>query len=144
VKVFDVGTDVKILWEAPFNHYSNIDAYQIKLMTNNDTYTEYKLRCDGSINPSVLSCLIPMLEIGPLTQMPLNSLIKVIVRARNFKGWSALSEPNIVGSLVKSLPSKMSPITIKLEEVFDTSILIRWTPLNQSQTGGVDITNYII
>jgi hypothetical protein len=38
----------------------------------------------------------------------------------------------------------MITITIKLEEVFDTSILIRWTPLNQSQTGGVDITNYII
>lgn len=113
------GTQVRITWLKPEDHYGEITAYQVLLRKADLTYVEYILRCDGSINPalSALTCTIPMLEIKPLTGITLNTLIQAIVRARNFKGWGDFSEPNVVGVTLKSLPNKMSVITINKQEV---------------------------
>ena len=48
-----VATNVQITWQAPFNHFADIDAYQILLIKADGTYVEDLLRCNGAINPAL-------------------------------------------------------------------------------------------
>lgn len=112
------GTNVLIQWQAPNNHFSAIEAYQIMLKTSSNSFVEDLTNCDGSIVTD--ECRIPMLEITPITGLITDQLIQVKVRAQNANGWGSFSEINIRGQKVNSLPHKIAAPTIDLTEVFNT------------------------
>jgi hypothetical protein len=93
------ATSVKVMWVAPYAHEDPIDAYQILFQKADGSFVEDLSRCDGS-DPSIVLqefCLVPMLEIRPLTGLAVDQIIKAKVRAHNSNGWGAFSELNIEG-----------------------------------------------
>ena len=74
--------------------------------------------CNGASLAIVAStdCLVPMASILYLTQLPVDYLIKVQIRAHNAKGWGAFSELNTGTATVETLPSTMNAPTFDLNQ----------------------------
>jgi hypothetical protein len=125
-----------------------IDSYELLFKKADDTFTEDLLNCDGSDNIilNALTCSIPMLELGALTGLPTDTLIKVKLRAHNDQGWGIYSEVNSIGQVIETLPLTIAPVTIDQNEVLNDQIRFRWSDAMASQTGGaaVLIQSYVV
>jgi hypothetical protein len=79
---------------------------QIKLKTMG-LYAENKLLCDGAYSEviSTRQCLIPMKYLRSLPYgYILQDMPQFVIRARNIRGWGALSSPNSIGALIETEP----------------------------------------
>lgn len=67
-----------------------------------------------------------MLDINPLTDLLVDALLQVMIKAHNANGWGDFSEINVSGQKVNSLPLKVAPVEISHAEVLNTEVMIRW------------------
>ena len=77
------GTDVRLSWNAPNDNFSTITAYKVELQKHDNTWVTDLTNCDAS-QGSVFSsktCIIPMIEIAPLTSLTIDDPIKAKVSA---------------------------------------------------------------
>ena len=108
--------DVKVSWGAPDDHYSSIDSYEILFEEEDGSYTTDTADCDGNDTSVINStlCYVPMTTMIAKTSLPVDSLIRVKVRAHNSKGWGDYSELNTDGATIETIPTQMSSPTYDL------------------------------
>ena len=111
------GTNIVISWQAPASHFAVIDSYQILFKNQDDTFVEDLVNCDGSDNIIVnaMSCSVPMLDLQ--SDLGVDELIQVKLRAHNSQGWGEYSELNVAGQVVETLPLTIGAVTIDPLEV---------------------------
>ena len=123
-------TDIIIAWVKPDENFESITAYAIELRTHDGNWVTDSTNCDASQEPnfSNRNCVIPMVDIVPLTSLTIDTMIKARVKAYNSNGWGEPSEPNIEGQVVHTVPLQMDPITTNLmTDVSNTEVTIGWT-----------------
>ena len=81
-----------------------------------------------------------MLGLKTLTSLPVDSPIRVKVRAKNGKGFGQYSEVNSVGQTIESIPSVMSAPTVLTSSVTTSSIPLTWTTPSGISAGGSLVT----
>lgn len=66
-----MGTDVQVDWDAPFDNYEAISAYDIVLLTSADSQVQDLTNCDGSDSTILANtvCSIPMANVITLTSL---------------------------------------------------------------------------
>jgi hypothetical protein len=67
--------------------------------------------------------------------------IVVQVQAKNNQGWSTVSEPNVVGSIVETIPHNPSAIPILVSQA-ETSITVTMPIVSGTFTGGAPLISY--
>ena len=77
-----------------------------------------------------------MSRIITITQLPVDTLIQVRVRAHNSKGWGDYSELNTLGATIETLPGTMTAPTFDLSLSSNTQIYLQWTSLTGQAAGG--------
>jgi len=84
-----VNTNVQISWQAPFDNYEAITAYDVVLLTSTGAQVQDLTNCNGANGTIVTnrSCQIPMPTVITLTSLTQGSLIQARVRANNINGW---------------------------------------------------------
>ena len=110
------GTSVLIDWVAPNTNFAIIDLYEILFLKQDTSYGKDNTNCNGN-NAGIVTatqCTVPMTTIITLTSLPVDTLIRVKVRAHNVKGWSDFSELNIQTARIETVPSQMALPTFNL------------------------------
>jgi hypothetical protein len=143
-------TMVEVSWEAPDDHHSDIEAYEVRFLTNDGAFVASP-HCDGAANATIISglaCQVSMQHLRTLTGLPRDSRIRAIVRATNARGTGAYSEvnTNTLGATIETEPSNMSVVSIDVPSTTNTVTKVVWTPLTGSSRGGknVEIEKYEI
>jgi hypothetical protein len=113
------STKVRTTWTAPFDSYEPITEYQIMFLKSDGTYAEDTTNCDGT-DVNTLYCDIEMNEIRTLTGLTQGTLIQVIGRAKNLNGWGDYSQVNVVGVVIETEPSQMTPPVIDISTSSNT------------------------
>ena len=112
---YDLTTGgVKISWTAPLNNGNAITGYKIEILSSSSTWNEDLSNCNGLI-PSVISsksCIIPMstLIVSPHS-LSFDALVQVRVSAANIIGYGTVSNTNIAGARIRSIPITMNAPT---------------------------------
>jgi hypothetical protein len=74
-----------------------------------------------------------------LTLLPLDSLIRVKVRAKNAKGTGQFSEVNTAGATIEMIPTNLMVLSIDMASTTNEQTKVTWTPLTGSSRGGVGV-----
>lgn len=81
-----------------------------------------------------------MINIPTLTNLAVDTLIQVRVRAENNNGFGEYSEKNTVGQVVHTVPLKMPDLTYLFTEITNTEIIVHWVARTGVDAGGTDVT----
>jgi len=81
-----------------------------------------------------------MISIPALTNLAVDILIQVRVRAKNPNGFGEYSEKNTVGQVVHTIPQQMPPVTYVFNEITNTQIVVHWLALTGTNAGGTAVT----
>jgi hypothetical protein len=105
------------------------------------TFEKDNTDCNGADATIVLNteCYVPMTSILTLTQLPVDYLIRVKVRAHNAKGWGDYSELNTGAATIETLPARMSAPTFDISLTSNSQTSIHWIALTGSDTGGQSV-----
>jgi hypothetical protein len=112
VEIFEVS--VKISWVPPFANYKPITAFRVFLKTYDGGYAEFEALCNGADaeNISKNFCAFSMQELWAQPfSFSLKDLIQAKVSAVNERGESVISEANLFGALVQTVPGQMAAPT---------------------------------
>lgn len=140
-------TSVIVSWSAPDAHSSPIDYYEINFLKSDGLYGTDAINCPGTgAQATSLSCSVPMTAIVSFTGLTVDTLIQVKVNAHNGNGYGSFSELNTVGATIETVPSIPATPTFDPLTTTNTQIVLLWTALTGSSTGGsaVTIDNYEI
>lgn len=88
-----------------------------------------------------------MSSIRTLTSLPVNSLIRARIRARNSEGWGVYSDVNTAGATVETAPLAITTLTQDDTQLSNTQVYLQWTaPTASVLRGGysVSITGYAV
>jgi hypothetical protein len=98
---------VKVSWSAPDDNGATITNYKVVLLASNSiTWLESEY-CESTdvVLVTDMQCYVPMAELtGTRFNLPYNRFISVKVQAYNLRGWSELSQSNIVGVNAETIP----------------------------------------
>jgi hypothetical protein len=141
-----VPTSVKIFWDAAFDNYETIDAYQILIKQADGTFTESLAECDGS-TAQVLAQLYCYVMNSSLRSSPysltFDNLVIAKIRAHNVFGWSEYSPENIAGAYIQIEPLQISSISMDILTSDLTILDLSWPALTTHvETGGTAILSY--
>lgn len=94
-------------WTEPNYHFAAIDKYEVLFEKADGTFTTETTYCDGTVASIITNkeCNVRMATILSLTSHPVDTLIRVKIRAHNAKGWGDYSEMNIVGATIETTPA---------------------------------------
>ena len=115
VTIGTADTNVAISWTKPDEHSATIDAYEIQVQKADGSF-EASSDCNGALQTVVdnLSCTIAMTNLVTLTSLPVDSVIKVRIRAHNGGGWGDYSETNTGTATIETFPAQMPPPVFNL------------------------------
>ncbi|CDW74138.1 pa14 multi-domain protein [Stylonychia lemnae] len=130
---------VDITWAPPVSHSSDIISYDVQFLKSNNDFTPFTAQCPGT-DPLVYTCSVNMTNLNTLIGQPVDTMIRVKVRALNAKGYGSYSEVNIVGQTVEAKPAVMSPPSIVTGSVTTTLIPLSWTAPTGANAGGTGVT----
>ena len=98
---------VKVSWTLPPANGAQITNYRVLILANDQMTWQESVQCDSAdpVLVSDLECFVPMEELtGPRFSLGYNQFIKAKVQARNYRGWSELSNTNTVGVYSEVVP----------------------------------------
>jgi hypothetical protein len=136
------GTKVKVTWLKPAENGSPINGYEVSFRKLDGSFAIDTTNCNGLIDPvlSAKTCSVPMTSIPTLTNLAVDSLIQVRVRAKNNNNFGEYSEKNTVGQVVHTVPLKMPDVTYNFNEITNTQIIIHWVARTGTDAGGTGVT----
>lgn len=97
------NSNILVRWTDPDHNFEAIDYYQILFLTQENTFAETKIYCDGQDELTLLRkyCEVPMstlLSIDESFNLVAGDLVQAKVAAHNLNGWSEFSEVNTLGA----------------------------------------------
>lgn len=145
------ATNVVITWsDSTQSNGAAIDAYEVSFRTLAGIFVVDTSICNpvsGSTQFTTRTCTVPMSTLRTLTSLPVNSLIRVRVRAHNSEGYGIYSDVNTSGALIETLPLALSGLTQDISQLTNTQLYLQWSAPSTGKTRGgstVTVTGYAV
>lgn len=147
VVLTQVGTDLKLTWQAPFNNGKSISGYTVEFKSSGG-FISSTLLCDPAGNATQLSTKtcegITMANLVTALSLTAGDDIQIRIKAENSEGFSFYSTENTDSIVLQTIPA-INPLSIFASSITKSSVILTWTAVaGDSNTGYSPIVNYEI
>jgi hypothetical protein len=133
-------------WTLPTENHFSVVEYEISISDSGGTFQVDTDLCDGSDSDVItnLYCIVPMASlVSSPYSLSVGTVVAFKVRARNARGWSALSSANTNGVLAQTVPVSMAAPSTIAANTDEQQVYAEWVALStSSETGGSAVTSY--